>query len=97
MVTTDNIDVEIIDFLDLVNTTLSPDFIERWKYRYSEKFVKLFQLKILESMSSNKPLKLKNLYIYLTKKCKYSPEQVTDFFDQIDISIYYPLVQGKIT
>tara|TARA_R110002020_G_scaffold9704_8_gene38016 strand:- start:1203 stop:1499 length:297 start_codon:yes stop_codon:yes gene_type:complete len=97
MSTTDNIDIEIIDFLDLINTTLSPDFIEKWKYRYSEKFVKLFQVKILDSMSSSKPIKIKNLYTYLTKKCKYSSEQVVDFFEQIDITIYYPLVQGKLS
>ena len=96
MIETTNTDIDLIDFLDLINTTLSPLFIEKWKYRYSEKFIKLFQVKILDSMTNRKPLKLTNLYNYLSKKCKYSSEQVEDFFKEIEIDIYYPLIQGKL-
>ncbi len=96
MIETTNTDVDLIDFLDLINNTLGPLFIEKWKYRYSEKFVKLFQVKVLDSMTNRKPLKIKNLYNYLTKKCKYSPEQVVDFFEQVEIDLYYPLIQGKL-
>jgi len=28
----------------------------------------------------------------MTKKCKYADEQVQDFFEAIEIEIYYPLV-----
>tara|TARA_R100000008_G_scaffold85187_1_gene74464 strand:+ start:30 stop:323 length:294 start_codon:yes stop_codon:yes gene_type:complete len=97
MIETTNTDIDLIDFIDLVNATLSPLFIEKWKYRYSEKFIKLFQVKILDSMTNRKPLKISNLYNYLTKKCKYSPDQVQDFFKEIEIDLYYPLVQGKLT
>ena len=44
-----------------------------------------------EKMDSDK---VETLYNYLTKKCKYSPEQVDNFFNAIDISIYSPLIQG---
>ena len=91
-----NLDVDIIDFLDLINETLSYSFIERWRHKYSEKFIKHFQLKLLESMNKQKPIKLEMLYNYLTKKCKYSPEQVHNFFDTIDIEIYRPFIFGPL-
>jgi hypothetical protein len=87
-----NTDIDLIDFMDLINYTLHKDFVEKWRYKYSEKFIKHFQLKILESLNKQKVLKLSSLYNYLTKKCRYSSEQVENFFESIDISIYYPLV-----
>ena len=89
-----NIDIEFIDFIDLINTTLSNEFIEKWRHRFSEKFLKHFQIKILNSLSKIKVLKIDTLYNYLTKKCKYSNEQVDNFFEAVDISIYSPLIQG---
>lgn len=89
-----NIDENIVDFLDLINFTLSPKFEEKWKHRFSSSFVKLFQLKILESMDNQKPIKKATLYTYLTKRCKYSPDQVDNFFEAIDIDIYDPLIKS---
>lgn len=91
-----NLDIEIIDFLDLINETLSNEFTERWRYKYSEKFIKHFQLKLLSSLDKQKPLKIEMLYNYLTKKCKYSPEQVISFFDSIEIEIYRPFIYGTL-
>tara|TARA_R110002110_G_scaffold68830_4_gene186106 strand:+ start:32 stop:334 length:303 start_codon:yes stop_codon:yes gene_type:complete len=97
MITSHNTEIDIIDFIDLLDTTLSPSFAEKWRHKYSEKFIKLFQAKILHSVSNRKPLKLDNLYTYLTKKCKYSKEQVLDFFKSIEIDLYSPLISGKLT
>ena len=83
---------EIIEFIDLLNYTFSDRFIEKWRYRYSIAFVKKFQMKLLDSVANRKCLKKKSLYSYLTKKCKYADEQVEDFFDAIELEIYYPLV-----
>tara|TARA_R110002020_G_scaffold6364_5_gene26962 strand:- start:5410 stop:5697 length:288 start_codon:yes stop_codon:yes gene_type:complete len=88
-------DIEFIDFIDLINTTLSNEFVEKWRYRFSEKFIKHFQIKILNSLTKRKVLKIDTLYNYLTKKCKYSPEQVDNFFKAVDITIYSPLIQGR--
>ena len=85
-------DIELVDFMDLINYTLHNDFVEKWRYKYSEKFIKHFQIKILESLNKQKIIKLSSLFNYLTKKCRYSPEQVENFFVSIDISIYYPLI-----
>ena len=91
-----DIDIEIIDFLDLIDETLSNKFIEKWRYRFSEKFLKQFQLKILSSLNKQKPLKLKSLFNYLTRKCSYSPEQVINFFNSIEIEIYSPFIYGRL-
>ena len=88
-----NIDIEIIDFMDLINHTLSNDFVKKWSHMYSEKFIKHFQLKILEYLNKQRTLKLNTLYLFLTKKCRYSSEQVNNFFKTIDISLYYPFIQ----
>ena len=92
----DSLDIEIIDFIDLINHTLSSDFIELWRYKYSEKFIKHFQLKILSAITKQKPIKIELLFNYLTKKCKYSPEQVINFFDTIEIEIYNPFIYGRL-
>lgn len=90
-----NIEIEFIDFMELLNETLSYSFIEKWKYKYSEKFIKHFQFKILEAITKQKPLKREVLFTFLTKKCKYSTEQVNNFFNSIDISLYYPFIYCK--
>ena len=92
-----NPDIDIIDFIDLLNHTLSRQFVELWRYKYSEKFIKHFQVKILQSLSNQKPLKIDTLFTYLTKKCKYSQEQVLNFFESINIRSYYPFIVGKLT
>ena len=91
-----NLDIEIIDFLDLINETLSYSFVEKWRHKYSEKFIKHFQLKLLDSLNKQKPIKIEMLFNYLTKKCKYSPEQVINFFNTIEIDIYRPFIFGTL-
>ena len=92
-----NLDIEIYDFLDLINDTLSSSFVERWRHKYSEKFIKQFQLKLLNSLNKQKTLKIDMLYNHLTKKCKYSHDQVVNFFDSIDIDIYRPFIVGNLS
>jgi len=90
-----DIDTDIVDFIDLINFTLSEEFIDKWRFRFSPKFLKEFQGKVIKSLKDRKPLKLDSLFKHMSKKCGYSPEQVRNFFDAIDISIYHPLVLGK--
>jgi len=85
-------DIDFIDFIDLINYTLNNNFVDKWRYKYSEKFIKHFQIKLLDSLNKQKVLKLTSLYNYLTKKCRYSGDVVDNFFEAIDISIYYPLI-----
>jgi hypothetical protein len=85
-------EIDFIDFIDLINYTLNNNFVDKWRYKYSEKFIKHFQIKLLDSLNKQKVLKLTSLYNYLTKKCRYSGDIVDNFFESIDISIYYPLI-----
>ena len=57
----------------------------------------LMQLSRAEMLRAGKVLKINTLYLYLTKKCKYSQEQVLNFFKTIDIDLYRPLLSGKLT
>jgi hypothetical protein len=93
-----NIDEYLIETLDLINYTLSDRFIDRWRYRFSERFLKLFQTKFLEAIKNQKPLKMQTLFNYLSTKCGYSKEQVTNFFEALDLKeTYSPLIIGKLT
>ncbi len=86
-----NFDIDIVDFIDLINFTLSDDFIDKWRYRFSTKFIKEFQSKIIKSLKDRKPIKMESLTKHLSKKCGYSIEQVRNFFDAIEIGVYHPL------
>jgi hypothetical protein len=90
-----NLDVDIVDFIDLINFTLSDEFIDKWRYRFSNKFIKEFQSKIIKSLKDRKPIKIDSLIKHLSKKCGYSIEQVANFFEAIDVRIYHPLILGR--
>ena len=90
-----NLDTDIVDFIDLINYTLSEEFVDKWKYRFSSKFLKEFQTKVIKSLKDRKPIKIESLFRHLSKKCGYSADQVKNFFEAIDINIYHPLVLGK--
>ena len=85
----------LYEFTELLDYTLSTEFVKRWKSKYSIKFIKLFQARLIKAMSDRRPLKITTLYTFMTKKCNYSKEQVINFFDSIDISIYAPLISGN--
>ena len=88
-----NLDADLLDTLDILNFTLSSDFVEKWRYKYSTNFLILFQKKLLESLERSKPMKRKVLYSFLTVKYKYSPDLVDDFFKSIDIELYSPIIK----
>ena len=92
-----NLPTELIDLLDLLSYTTSNDFLDKWRFKYSERFIKSFQLRFLKSLNDRKPLKKDTLYLFLKKKCGYSKEQILDFFESIDLDIYYPIIKGNLT
>ena len=85
----------LFEFTELVDYTLSNEFVKRWKGKYSIRFIKLFQARLMKSMVDRRPLRITTLYTFLVKKCDYSKEQVPNFFNSIDISIYAPLISGS--
>ena len=83
---------DFVDFIDIVNFTLDTSFVEKWRYKYSEKFIVSFQMKVLKALSDRKPIKKESLTNYFIKKLKYSNEQIINFYGSIDISLYYPVI-----
>ena len=86
----------MIEFIELIDYTLSKAFIEKWRYKYSEKFIKHFQVRLLKAMRTSRTLKVSTLFTYLHKKCKYAPEQVVDFLESIEVDLYQPLITGDL-
>ena len=92
----DTLDVELVDMMDLLNETFSNRFIEKWKFKFSERFLKHFQLKLLDSVSNSKQLKVTTLYSFLVKKHGYSDSQVREFFNSIEIDLFQPIITGEL-
>jgi ubiquitin-protein ligase len=91
-----NIDIELLEILDLINFTVSNEFIDKWSMKYSVQFLKHFQFRLLHSLNSKRPMNVNDLFKYLTNKCKYSETQVKNFFESIDIEIYKPIIGGRL-
>jgi hypothetical protein len=92
----DNLDIEIYDFLDLLSFTLSKEFISKWRFKYGERMVRLFQLKILDSLKNSKTIKVKSIFKYLSTDSGFAEEAVRNFFIDIDYTIYYPILVGSV-
>ena len=85
-------DINIIDFMDLIEYTLSEKFMSKWKPKYGSRFVNLFQLKFFEYFKDQKIIKRTTLTNFRVKKGKYKVDLVKEFFSDIDIDIYSPFV-----
>jgi hypothetical protein len=72
--------------------TLSFKFRDKWKDLYSERMVKLFQLKLLSNFKAGKVLKRSVLVNYLVSKGKYRSDVVEDFLEMIDLELYRPFI-----
>ena len=83
---------DLIDLIDLLNFTLHEDFLNKWRHKYSEKFITSFQMRLLKALSDRKPIKKESLTNFFKKKLKYSEEQISNFYESIDISLYHPLI-----
>jgi len=84
--------IEIKEFLEQVNYALSLEFKEKWRHRFSAHFISLFQDRLLKAFKEEKPVKKDSLISLYTKKHKYNISEVLCFFEDIDISLYRPLV-----
>ena len=89
--------IEIFEFIDQIRYILSRKFLEKWKSKYSSHFVKIFQGKVSKAMTDQKPIKKSSLISTFTKKHRYNIRLVEDFFEDIDITLYYPLIYEDYT
>jgi len=84
--------IELEEFMEQVNYALSLEFKEKWRHRYSDTFISVFQNLLIEAFQNQKPIKISQLENQFTNRYGYDINQVHDFFEMIDISIYYPIV-----
>jgi len=91
-----NLETDLIDLMDTLEFTISKDFLDKWKFKYGERLIRLFQIKILDSLKKQKPLKLKNLTKFLVIDSGFNLEVAKNFYQDIEIDIYYPIVSGAV-
>ena len=91
-----NIETELIDLMELIEFTMSIDFLDKWRMKYGERIIRLFQIKILDSLKKQKPIKLDSIYKFLVLDSGFSRELVTNFLNDIDYELYSPIILGKI-
>ena len=84
--------MELEEFLEQVNYALSLEFKEKWRHRYSESFINIFQSQLITAFQDQKPIKISQLETTFSKKYGYDISLVRDFFRAIDITLYYPIV-----
>ena len=84
--------IELLEFIEQVNYCLSLEFVEKWRHKYSSHFLKIFQDRVIRAFETHKTIKISSLITTYTKKHKYNIDHVTDFFKDIDIALYYPLI-----
>mgnify|MGYP003153941896 CR=1 FL=1 len=84
--------IELQEFLEQVNYALSIEFKEKWKHRFSPHFIEIFQNRILKGLKESKPIKKSTLISLYEKKHKYSETEVSEFFELIDLTLYYPFI-----
>jgi len=84
--------VELYEFLEQVNYALSLELKEKWRHKFSENFINLFQGRVINALQAQKPIKISALEAFLCKKHKYDINLFQDFLSCIDVTLYYPLI-----
>ena len=84
--------IKLEEFLEQINYALSLEFKEKWRHKYSEAFVGVFQNVIIEAFKNQKPVKLSFLNNQFIKKHGYDKTLVKDFLQVIDVTLYSPLI-----
>tara|TARA_R100000008_G_scaffold80232_1_gene62487 strand:- start:837 stop:1136 length:300 start_codon:yes stop_codon:yes gene_type:complete len=84
--------VELEEFLEQINYALSLEFKEKWRHKFSESFVSIFQNMIIDAFQQQKPISIAHIKNQYHNKHGYDPEQVKDFLNLIDIGLYHPIV-----
>jgi hypothetical protein len=84
--------IELREVFEQINYCLSLQFKEKYRHKYGSHFINLFQEKITTSLQTRKPLTKKILYEFFTKKHAYNLTMIQEFFEEIDISLLYPVI-----
>lgn len=91
-----NFETELIDMMDLVDFTFSSDFVEKWGFKYGKRLPRLFQFRIMKSLSSHKFIKMTGIHKYLSTDSGFSSDIVNNFLNDIDYELYFPILVGSL-
>ena len=92
----ENLDAELIDIIDLVDFTLSSNFVDKWSFKYGRRLGRIFQVKIMRSLDTRKVIKASSLLKFLVVDAGFSSEVAKNFLYDIDYEIYSPIISGSI-
>jgi hypothetical protein len=88
---------DLVEIIDLLNFTFSSDFVDKWSFKYGKRLPSLFQIKLLKSLDSRKPLKIKVIHKFLIVDSGFNKEVVESFLEDIDYEIYSPIISGVLS
>lgn len=87
---------DLVEIIDLLNFTFSSEFVDKWSFKYGKRLPSLFQIKLLKSLDSRKPLKLRLMHKFLTVDSGFNKEVAESFLQDIDYEIYRPIISGSM-
>lgn len=87
---------DLVEIIDLLNFTFSSSFVDKWSFKYGKRLPSLFQLRLLKSLDTRKPLKLQTVYKFLVVDSGFNEEVVKSYLDDIDYEIYSPIIKGRL-
>jgi len=90
------IEEDLVETIDLLNFTFSSEFVDKWSYKYGKRLPSLYQLRLLKSLDTRKPLKLQTVHKFLVVDSGFNEEVVKAFIEDIDYEIYFPIIRGRL-
>lgn len=87
---------DLVEIIDLLNFTFSSDFIDKWSYKYGKRLPSLYQLRLLKSLDTRKPLKINTIFKFLVVDSGFNEQVVVGFLEDIDYEIYFPIIKGRL-
>ena len=87
---------DLVETIDLLNFTFSSDFVDKWSFKYGKRLPSLYQLRLLKSLDTRKPLKIQTVYKFLVVDSGFNEEVIISFLNDIDYEIYKPIISGSL-
>jgi len=87
---------DLVEIIDLLNFTFSSKFVDKWSFKYGKRLPSLYQIRLLKSLDTRKPLKMQTLYKFLVVDSGFNKEVIESFLEDVDYEIYFPIIKGKL-
>lgn len=85
--------IETGEFFEQLTYGLSLRFKETWRHKYGTHLIDSFQEALLRALETQRPIKKEQFVDRMVKKNKYNENVVLDFFNDIDIGLYRPIIR----